>query len=151
LLASRRPSCRKRYYVRLGLIVQRPGTRLPRPNAAGEPFLWIAEIAIVACDLAEVCWAVRWRCICVVDSGGHRHPAFDTVLVLGLQGAGFRQVEDGAEPGADDRRLFHESELIITALTGSAAWRWVFDASLEHGCNSLARCTWPSALCGRHR
>jgi len=84
--------------VRLGLVAQRDLAQLcrarysPRVNR----FLWIgAELAIVACDLAEVLGsALALHLLFGVSIPvGIAITAFDTVLVLGLQGAGFRRVE----------------------------------------------------------
>jgi manganese transport protein len=59
-------------------------------------FLWLgAELAIVACDLAEVLGsALALHLLFGVSiTTGIAITAFDTLLVLGLQGAGFRRVE----------------------------------------------------------
>ena len=59
-------------------------------------FLWVgAEVAIVACDLAEVLGsALALHLLFGVSIPvGIAITAFDTLLVLGLQGAGFRRVE----------------------------------------------------------
>ncbi|WP_295521905.1 Nramp family divalent metal transporter [uncultured Pseudacidovorax sp.] len=64
----------------------------PRTNR----FLWLgAELAIVACDLAEVLGsALALHLLLGVSIPvGIAITAFDTLLVLGLQGAGFRRVE----------------------------------------------------------
>ena len=64
----------------------------PRTNR----FLWLgAELAIVACDLAEVLGsALALHLLFGVSvTTGIAITAFDTILVLGLQGAGFRRVE----------------------------------------------------------
>jgi NRAMP (natural resistance-associated macrophage protein)-like metal ion transporter len=64
----------------------------PRVNR----FLWLgAELAIVACDLAEVLGsALALHLLFGVSIPmGIAITAFDTLLVLGLQGAGFRRVE----------------------------------------------------------
>jgi manganese transport protein len=84
--------------LRLGLI---SGMDLARACRARYPapvnrFLWImAEIAIVACDVAEVLGsALALHLLFGVSiSGGIAITALDTLLVLGLQGKGFRQVE----------------------------------------------------------
>jgi manganese transport protein len=84
--------------LRLGLV---SGLDLARACRARYPapvnrFLWImAEIAIVACDVAEVLGSalalhLLFRVSILL---GIVITAFDTLLVLGLQGQGFRQVE----------------------------------------------------------
>jgi manganese transport protein len=84
--------------LRLGLVSRMDLARACRRRYS-EPvnrFLWImAELAIVACDVAEVLGSalalhLLLRVSVVV---GIAITAFDTVLVLGLQGKGFRQVE----------------------------------------------------------
>lgn len=84
--------------VRLGLVAQKDLARACRErySPAVNLFLWIgAEIAIVACDLAEVLGsALALHLLFGVSVPvGIAITAFDTVLVLGLQGAGFRRVE----------------------------------------------------------
>ena len=84
--------------VRLGIVAQMDLARAcrerysPRVNR----FLWLgAELAIVATDLAEVLGsALALHLLFGVSIPvGIAITAFDTVLVLGLQGAGFRRVE----------------------------------------------------------
>ena len=84
--------------LRLGLVAQKDLARAcrdrygPRVNRA----LWLmAEIAIVACDVAEVLGsALALHLLFGVSLlTGIAITAFDTVIVLGLQGKGFRQVE----------------------------------------------------------
>ncbi|HEY4067301.1 MAG TPA: Nramp family divalent metal transporter [Burkholderiaceae bacterium] len=84
--------------VRLGLVAKKDLARAcrdhygPRVNR----FLWLgAELAIVACDLAEVLGsALALHLLLGVGiTTGIAITAFDTVLVLALQGAGFRRVE----------------------------------------------------------
>ena len=84
--------------LRLGLVAQKDLARAcrerygPRVNRA----LWVmAEIAIVACDVAEVLGsALALHLLFNVSLlTGIAITAFDTVIVLGLQGRGFRQVE----------------------------------------------------------
>ena len=84
--------------VRLGIVSQKDLARAcrerysPRVNR----FLWLgAEVAIVACDLAEVLGsALALHLLFGVSIPvGIAITAFDTLLVLGLQGAGFRRVE----------------------------------------------------------
>ena len=84
--------------LRLGLVAQKDLARAcrdrygPRVNRA----LWLmAEIAIVACDVAEVLGSALALHLLFGMSllTGIAITAFDTVIVLGLQGKGFRQVE----------------------------------------------------------
>ena len=84
--------------VRLGIVAQKDLARAcrerysPRVNR----FLWLgAEVAIVATDLAEVLGsALALHLLFGVSIPvGIAITAFDTLLVLGLQGAGFRRVE----------------------------------------------------------
>ena len=98
LLASLAAMLLQTLCVRLGLIAQKDLARAcrerysPRVNR----FLWLgAELAIVACDLAEVLGsALALHLLFGVSIPvGILITAFDTLLVLGLQGAGFRRVE----------------------------------------------------------
>ena len=63
------------------------------------------------------CWAARWRCTCcsaVSLALGIVVTAFDTLLVLGLKGKGFRQVGGHrAGPGDDDRHACFAIELAL--------------------------------------
>ena len=98
LLASVAAMLLQTLCVRLGLIAQKDLARACRENysPAINLFLWIgAEIAIVACDLAEVLGsALALHLLFGVSVPvGIAVTAFDTLLVLGLQGAGFRRVE----------------------------------------------------------
>jgi manganese transport protein len=84
--------------LRLGLISRLDLARACRArySAPVNRFLWImAEIAIVATDVAEVLGsALALHLLLRVSIGvGIAITAFDTLLVLGLQGKGFRQVE----------------------------------------------------------
>ncbi len=84
--------------VRLGLVAQKDLARLCRERYSPgvNRFLWLgAELAIVACDLAEVLGsALALHLLFGVSvTTGIAITAFDTLLVLGLQGAGFRRVE----------------------------------------------------------
>jgi manganese transport protein len=84
--------------LRLGLVTRLDLARACRARYAPlvNRFLWImAELAIVACDVAEVLGSalalhLLFRVSVLVGIG---ITAFDTLLVLGLQGKGFRQVE----------------------------------------------------------
>jgi manganese transport protein len=98
LLASLAAMLLQTLCVRLGLVTQRDLARLCREHYGkrANRFLWIgAEIAIVACDLAEVLGgALALHLLFGVSIlTGIGITAFDTLLVLGLQGAGFRRVE----------------------------------------------------------
>jgi len=84
--------------VRLGLVARMDLARAcrarygPRVNR----FLWLgAELAIIATDLAEVLGSALALHLLLGLSltVGIAITAFDTLLVLGLQGAGFRRVE----------------------------------------------------------
>ena len=84
--------------VRLGLVAQKDLARACRDHYGPRlnRFLWLgAELAIVACDLAEVLGsALALHLLFGVSlTTGIAITAFDTLLVLGLQGAGFRRVE----------------------------------------------------------
>ena len=98
LLASLTAMLLQTLSLRLGLVAQKDLARAcrdrysPRVNRA----LWLmAEIAIVACDVAEVLGsALALHLLFGVSLlAGIAITAFDTALVLGLQGKGFRQVE----------------------------------------------------------
>ncbi|MBC7733003.1 MAG: Nramp family divalent metal transporter [Bacteriovorax sp.] len=98
LLASLAAILLQSLCVRLGVVAQKDLARAcherygPRVNR----FLWLgAEVAIVACDLAEVLGsALALHLLLGVSIPvGIAITAFDTLLVLGLQGAGFRRVE----------------------------------------------------------
>lgn len=84
--------------LRLGLVSRLDLARACRArySAPVNRFLWImAEVAIVACDVAEVLGsALALHLLLRVSIGvGIAITAVDTLLVLGLQGKGFRQVE----------------------------------------------------------
>jgi manganese transport protein len=84
--------------LRLGLVSRLDLARACRArySMAVNRFLWItAEIAIVATDVAEVLGSALALHLLLRVSilVGIAITAFDTVLVLGLQGKGFRQVE----------------------------------------------------------
>jgi manganese transport protein len=98
LLASLAAMLLQTLCVRLGLIVQRDLARICRErySSRANTFLWLgAELAIIACDLAEVLGsALALHLLFGVSiTTGIIITAFDTVLVLSLQGAGFRRVE----------------------------------------------------------
>ena len=98
LLASLAAMLLQTLCVRLGLVMQKDLARACRDHysPAVNRFLWLgAELAIVACDLAEVLGsALALHLLFGVSIPvGIAITAFDTLLVLGLQGAGFRRVE----------------------------------------------------------
>ncbi|MDA8448957.1 Nramp family divalent metal transporter [Acidovorax sp. NCPPB 3859] len=98
LLASLAAMLLQTLCVRLGLVAQKDLAQLCRERygPAANRFLWAgAELAIIACDLAEVLGgALALHLLFGVSIPvGIGITAFDTVLVLGLQGAGFRRVE----------------------------------------------------------
>jgi manganese transport protein len=84
--------------LRLGLVARKDLARACRERyrPAVNRFLWLmAELAIIACDVAEVLGsALAIHLLFGVSLLlGIAITAFDTVIVLGLQGAGFRRVE----------------------------------------------------------
>lgn len=84
--------------VRLGLVARQDLARACRERyrTGVNRFLWLmAEVAIIACDVAEVLGSALALHLLVGVSlvVGIAITAFDTVIVLGLQGKGFRQVE----------------------------------------------------------
>ena len=84
--------------LRLGLVARLDLARACRArySVPVSRFLWItAEIAIVACDVAEVLGSALALHLLLRVSilTGIAITALDTLLVLGLQGKGFRQVE----------------------------------------------------------
>lgn len=98
LLASLAAMLLQTLCVRLGLVAQKDLARACREHYSPRVnrFLWLgAELAIVACDLAEVLGsALALHLLFGVSIPvGIAITAFDTLLVLGLQGAGFRRVE----------------------------------------------------------
>ena len=98
LLASLAAMLLQTLCVRLGIVAQTDLARACRNHYSPgvNRFLWLgAEIAIVACDLAEVLGsALALHLLFGVSIPvGIAITAFDTLLVLGLQGAGFRRVE----------------------------------------------------------
>ena len=98
LLASLAAMLLQTLCVRLGIVVQKDLARVCREHYSPRVnrFLWVgAELAIIACDLAEVLGsALALHLLFGVSIPvGIAITAFDTLLVLGLQGAGFRRVE----------------------------------------------------------
>jgi manganese transport protein len=84
--------------MRLGIATGRDLARLSRDeySPAANVCLWLlAEISIVACDLAEVLGgALAFKLLLHVSLPvGILLTALDTLVVLGLQGQGFRRVE----------------------------------------------------------
>ena len=98
LLASLAAMLLQTLCVRLGIVAQKDLARACRDHYPPllNRFLWVgAEIAIIACDLAEVLGsALALHLLFGVSIPvGIAITAFDTLFVLGLQGAGFRRVE----------------------------------------------------------
>ncbi len=98
LLASLAAMLLQTLCVRLGVIAQKDLARACREqySPAASRFLWLgAEFAIIATDLAEVLGsALALHLLFGVSIPvGIAITAFDTLIVLGLQGAGFRRVE----------------------------------------------------------
>jgi manganese transport protein len=84
--------------LRLGLVARKDLARACRDRygPAVNRFLWLmAELAIIACDVAEVLGSALalHLLVGVTLLWGIALTACDTLLVLGLQGKGFRQVE----------------------------------------------------------
>jgi manganese transport protein len=84
--------------ARLGLVTGRDLAVLTRENYSrgGTTAMWLlAELAIVACDLAEVLGAaLAFKLLLGVSlPWGVLLTTFDTLIVLGLKGHGFRQIE----------------------------------------------------------
>lgn len=84
--------------LRLGLVARKDLARACRDHyrPGVNRLLWfMAELAIIACDLAEVLGSALALHLLVGVSllTGIAITAFDTVVVLGLKGHGFRQVE----------------------------------------------------------
>ena len=98
LLASLAAMLLQTLCVRFGIVAQKDLARACREQYSPgvSRFLWLgAELAIVATDLAEVLGsALALHLLFGVSIPvGIGITAFDTLLVLGLQGAGFRRVE----------------------------------------------------------
>ncbi len=84
--------------ARLGIATGKDLARLSRENIAplASRSMWLlAEIAIIACDLAEVLGGgLAFKLLLGVPlSVGILLTVFDTLIVLGLKGQGFRQLE----------------------------------------------------------
>jgi manganese transport protein len=84
--------------VRLGLATGQDLARLSRDEYGriGRTFQWLsAEVSIIACDIAEVlgCALAFKLLLRVPIAWGIVLTALDTLIVLGLKGKGFRQVE----------------------------------------------------------
>ncbi|GGC77676.1 Nramp family divalent metal transporter [Undibacterium terreum] len=84
--------------MRLGIVTGKDLAVLSRENYSPRmnKFMWVlAELSIIACDLAEVLGcALAFKLLLGVPLPyGVLLTALDTVLVLGLKGKGFRQVE----------------------------------------------------------
>ena len=98
LLASLAAILLQTLSLRLGLIAHKDLARACRERyrPGVNRFLWLmAELAIVACDVAEVLGSglALHLLFGVSLLLGIAITAFDTLIVLGLQGRGFRQVE----------------------------------------------------------
>ena len=98
LLASLAAMLLQTLCVRLGLVAQKDLARACRDHypRSVNLFLWLgAELAIIACDLAEVLGsALALHLLFGVSIPvGIAITAFDTLLILGLQGSGFRRIE----------------------------------------------------------
>ncbi len=84
--------------LRLGLVARKDLARACRERyrPGVNRFLWLmAEFAIIACDVAEVLGSALALHLLLGVSllWGIAITAFDTLIVLGLQGKGFRRVE----------------------------------------------------------
>lgn len=84
--------------LKLGIVAQKDLARMSRDQFPRELnwCLWfLAEIAIIACDLAEVlgCALAFHLLLGVSLEWGLALTALDTLLILGLQGKGFRRLE----------------------------------------------------------
>lgn len=84
--------------ARLGIVTGKDlavHSREHYPPVVGKGMWFFAELSIIACDLAEVLGcALAFKLLLGVSLPvGVLLTAFDTILVLGLQGRGFRQVE----------------------------------------------------------
>ena len=84
--------------ARLGLVTGKDLARLSRERygRGGQIVQWLsAEVSIIACDVAEVLGcALAFKLLLGVPlAWGIVLTALDTVIVLGLQGKGFRQIE----------------------------------------------------------
>jgi manganese transport protein len=84
--------------LRLGLVARKDLARACRDRYRSQVnvFLWLmAELAIIACDVAEVLGSALALHLLLGISllWGIAITAFDTLIVLGLQGQGFRRVE----------------------------------------------------------
>jgi manganese transport protein len=84
--------------MRLGIVTRKDLARLSRERygPAAVTMLWLfAEVSIIACDVAEVLGsALAFKLLFGLPlAAGILLTALDMVVVLGLQGQGFRQVE----------------------------------------------------------
>ncbi len=84
--------------LKLGIVARKDLARACRDNygSSVNRALWLmAELAIIACDVAEVLGsALALNLLLGISlTAGIAITAFDTLIVLGLQGQGFRQVE----------------------------------------------------------
>ncbi len=98
LLASLSAMLLQTLCVRLGIVAQKDLARACRDHypRAVNIFLWLgAELAIIACDLAEVLGSALalFLLFDLPITVGIAITALDTLLILALQGAGFRRIE----------------------------------------------------------
>ena len=114
--------------LRLGLVAGKDLARAcrerygPRVNRA----LWLmAEVAIVACDIAEVLGSALALHLLFGMSllTGIAITAFDTLIVLGLKGKGFRQVEAIMLGLVVTIAACYAVELALVGLDWAAVWR----------------------------
>ncbi|MES2188151.1 MAG: Nramp family divalent metal transporter [Pseudomonadota bacterium] len=98
LLASLAAMLLQTLCVRLGIVAQKDLARACRDHypRSVNLFLWLgAELAIIACDLAEVLGSALALFLLFgwPITVGIAVTALDTLLILALQGAGFRRIE----------------------------------------------------------
>ena len=111
--------------ARLGLVARQDLARACRDRYSPgvNRALWLmAEVAIVACDVAEVLGSALALHLLLGVSllAGIAITAFDTVFVLGLQGKGFRQVEAIVLGLIVTISICFAAELMLVGLDGSA-------------------------------
>jgi manganese transport protein len=114
--------------LRLGLVARKDLARACRErySPAVNRFLWLmAELAIVACDVAEVLGSALALHLLLGVSllVGIAITAFDTLIVLGLQGKGFRQVEAIVLGLVVTIGVCFAIELWMVGLDWGAVWR----------------------------
>lgn len=84
--------------LKLGIVAQKDLAQISRdhsPKVVSRSLWFLAELAIIACDLAEVLGAALAFHLLLGCSilEGVALTALDTVIILGLRGRGFRQLE----------------------------------------------------------